>query len=70
MSSNNFASARGGTKFGPLEVEAFCDNLFDSHPVPNYEWSIDPQVAGTSRLQRDFTFRPRTFGLTFIYHSK
>jgi iron complex outermembrane receptor protein len=70
LSSNNFASARGGTRFGPLEVEAFCDNLFDSHPVTNYEWSIDPQVANTSRLERDFTFRPRTFGLTFIYRSK
>lgn len=70
LPSNNFASARAGTRFGPLEVEAFCDNLADSHPVTNYEWSIDSQVPGTSRLERDFTFRPRTFGLTFIYRSR
>jgi hypothetical protein len=38
--------------------------------VTNYEWSINPQVAGTSRLERDFAYRPRTFGLTFIYRSK
>ena len=40
-----------------------------SHTITNYDWSIDPQVAGTSRLQREFTFRPRTIGLTFIYRS-
>jgi iron complex outermembrane receptor protein len=70
LASTNFASARGGMSFGDWQVEAFCDNLADSHTVTNYEWSIDPQVAGTSRLERDFTFRPRTFGLTFIYRSK
>ena len=46
------------------------DNLFDSHTVTNYEWSIDSGVPGTTRLERDFTFRPRTYGLTFIYRSK
>ena len=70
LSSTNFASARGGMKFGDLQLEAFVDNLTDSHTITNYEWSIDPQVPGTSRLQRDFTFRPRTVGLTFIYRSK
>jgi hypothetical protein len=38
--------------------------------VTNYEWSIDSQVPGTSRLERDFTFRPRTIGLTFLYRRK
>ena len=56
--------------FGELQVEAFIDNLTDSHTVTNYEWSIDPQVAGTSRLQRQFTFLPRTVGVTFLYRSK
>jgi len=65
-----FASARGGMKVGNWQVEAFCDNLFDAHPITNYEWSIDSQVPNTSRLEREFTFRPRTFGLTFIYRSK
>jgi len=70
LPSTNFASARGGMAFGDWQIEAFCDNLSDSHTVTNYEWSIDSQVPGTSRLQRDFTFRPRTYGLTFIYRSK
>ena len=64
LSSTNFASARGGMIFGDWQIEAFCDNLTDSHTITNYEWSINSQVANTSRLQRDFTFRPRTYGLT------
>jgi outer membrane receptor protein involved in Fe transport len=70
LSSTNFASARGGMKFGALQVEAFVDNLTNTHTITNYEWSIDPSVPGTSRLQRDFTFVPRTVGLTFLYRSK
>jgi iron complex outermembrane recepter protein len=75
LASTNFASARAGMGFGNLTVEAFCDNLTDTHTVTNYEWSIDPQYpappqANTSRLERDFTYRPRTIGLTFIYRSK
>jgi outer membrane receptor protein involved in Fe transport len=69
LPSTNFASARGGIKFGDFQLEAFCDNLTDSHTVTNYEWSIDSQT-GASRLARDFTFRPRTFGLTFLWRSK
>ncbi len=70
LSSTNFASARAGMSFGNMQLEAFCDNLTDSHTITNYEWSIDPQVANTTRLDREFTFRPRTVGLTFIYRSK
>jgi outer membrane receptor protein involved in Fe transport len=70
LSSTNFASARGGMNFGAWQIEAFCDNLFDAHPITNYEWSADSQVPNTSRLEREFTFRPRTVGLTFIYRSK
>jgi iron complex outermembrane receptor protein len=70
LSSTNFASARAGMSFGDWQVEAFVDNLTDSHTVTNYEWSIDSQVPGTSRLDREFTFRPRTIGLTFLYRSK
>jgi iron complex outermembrane receptor protein len=66
LSHTNFASARGGIKFGEMQIEAFCDNLLDTHTVTNYEWSIYP-ADGNSRLERQFTFRPRTFGVTFIY---
>jgi len=66
LSHTNFASARGGMSFGAMQFEAFCDNLTDTHTVTDYEWSIYPG-AGASRLERQFTFRPRTFGVTFIY---
>ena len=72
LASTNFASLRSGMDFGSFQLAAFIDNLTDTHPVTNYEFSIDPgqlSPAGTpySRLQRDFTYRPRTFGLTFTY---
>ncbi len=54
-------------KYGAWQVDAFVDNLTALHTTTNYEWSIDPSVAGSSRLQRDYTFRQRTIGLTFIY---
>jgi outer membrane receptor protein involved in Fe transport len=66
LSSTNFASARAGVNFGELQIAAFCDNLFDTHTVVNYNWTIDPG-DGNSRLERQYTFRPRTFGVTFTY---
>jgi iron complex outermembrane recepter protein len=68
LSSTNFASARAGMAFGGWQASLFCDNLFDTHTVTAYEWSIDPQ-DGNSRLERQFTFRPRTFGLTVTYRN-
>jgi outer membrane receptor protein involved in Fe transport len=72
LPATNFASARGGVKFGDWQIEAFCDNLLDTHTVTNYDWTIDgsAEYPGASRLQRQYTFRPRTIGLTFIYRSK
>ena len=69
LSHTNFASGRAGMSFGEFKLEAFCDNLTDSHTVTNYDWSINPG-DGTSRLQRQYTFRPRTMGLTFLYRTK
>jgi outer membrane receptor protein involved in Fe transport len=66
LSSTNFASARAGMTFGGWQASLFCDNLFDSHTVTNYNWTIDPG-DGNSRLERQFTFRPRTVGLTVTY---
>jgi iron complex outermembrane receptor protein len=68
LSPTNFASARTGISFGKMQIAAFCDNLFDTHTVSNYEWSIRPRT-GNSRLERQFTFRPRTVGLTFTYRN-
>jgi outer membrane receptor protein involved in Fe transport len=66
LSSTNFASVRGGMKFDAWSVEPFIDNLFDTHTVTNYDFTIDPGT-GDSRLQRQFTFRPRTYGVTATY---
>jgi hypothetical protein len=51
---------------GDFSIEPFIDNLTDTHVPINYNWSIDPGT-GDSRLLREFTFRPRTFGVTFTY---
>ncbi len=68
LSSTNFMSARAGMSFGQLQMAVFCDNLADTRTVTNYEWSIDPG-DGNSRLERQYTFRPRTIGLTFTYRN-
>ena len=66
LASTNFLSLRGGMNFGELQVETFIDNLTDTHALTDYNFTIDPGT-GNSRLMRDYTFRPRTFGVTLIY---
>jgi outer membrane receptor protein involved in Fe transport len=68
LSSTNFATARAGMTFGGWQASLFVDNVFDTHTVTGYEWSIDPG-DGNSRLERQFTFRPRTVGLTVTYRN-
>jgi iron complex outermembrane receptor protein len=68
LSPTNFASARAGMTFGGWQVAAFVDNLTDNHVVTNFNFTIDPG-DGNSRLERQFTFRPRTIGLTFTYRN-
>ena len=73
LPATNFVTTRFGMTFGDWQVAAFIDNLFDSRTVTNYNYSINPFTAApgvnsaTTRLERDWTFRPRTFGLTFTY---
>ncbi len=78
LGSTNFMSMRAGMRFSAWRFELFVNNLANSHTVTNYAWSIDPGVcaaAGTmdfgcessTRLQNQWTFPPRTFGLTGIY---
>ncbi len=66
LSTTNFASLRAGMTFGGWQIAAFVDNLTDNHAVTNYNWTINPGT-GNSRLERQFTFRPRTMGLTFTF---
>jgi iron complex outermembrane recepter protein len=65
LASTNFLSVRGGMNFGELSVETFIDNLTDTHALTDYNLTITPTVG--SSLLRAYTFRPRTFGVTFIY---
>jgi outer membrane receptor protein involved in Fe transport len=61
---------RAGSTFAGWNISAFVDNLFDAHPTTNFNYqAVDgfgPQPAATP-LYRNFTFRPRTVGLTFTY---
>jgi len=66
LSSTSFVTLRTGMSFGAWQVSLFADNLLDSHTITNYNWTIDPGT-GATRLQRDWTFRPRTIGMTFVY---
>jgi outer membrane receptor protein involved in Fe transport len=68
LSPTNFASARAGMSFGGWQAALFVDNLTDTHTVTNYNFTIDPG-DGNSRLERQFTFRPRTIGLTITYRN-
>jgi len=66
LPATNFVTLRGGTTFGAWAVAAFVDNLTNAHTLTSYQVTIDPGT-GDSRLRRDWTFRPRTFGLSFIF---
>ena len=64
--STKYTSLRAGMNFGDVQLTAFCENLFDAHPVTNY---ILGQTDGSySPQQNTYTFRPRTFGLNLIWH--
>jgi len=66
LPSTSFFSLRAGMNMGDFSIEPFIDNLTDTHVPINYNWSVDPGT-GDSRLLREFSFRPRTFGVTFTY---
>ncbi|GAC1693603.1 MAG: TonB-dependent receptor [Steroidobacteraceae bacterium] len=67
LPGTTFVSARGGAQFGAWSLAAFVDNLTNTHALTDYNTTINPLVAGVTRLQRDFTFRPRTIGVTAIF---
>jgi outer membrane receptor protein involved in Fe transport len=72
LPATRFTSARAGIKLGGgWEVSAFCDNLFNAHPVVNYAQAqgdaFNPAGPPTPQ-ENDFTFRPRTVGITATLH--
>jgi iron complex outermembrane receptor protein len=71
LSSTHFASLRSGITLGNFQVALFCDNVFDSHTTINYELSQTDAnspsfnvLSPTSLQQNDYTWRPRTIGIT------
>jgi iron complex outermembrane receptor protein len=68
LSSTNLASARAGMNFGGWQGSLFVDNLTDTHTVTNYNFSIYP-AGGAAPLERQYTFRPRTIGITITYRN-
>ena len=71
LPSTSFTSLRTGVKLGGWDVSAFCDNLFNKFPVENYAQTqadgFNPAGPPTPQ-QNNFTFRPRTFGITATIH--
>jgi iron complex outermembrane recepter protein len=70
-SATTFVSFRAGTIFNGWNASFFIDNLFDTHTTTEYNYQgTDPNApVAPSALYRNFTFRPRTFGLTFTYRN-
>ena len=42
LPATSFLTLRGGMGLGGWSASAFIDNLLNSHPVTNYDWTIDP----------------------------
>jgi len=60
--STSFLTARAGVRLKGYDVSLFVDNLLNAHPkLTRYS-----EVIGNP-VHRDFTFRPRTVGLTATY---
>jgi iron complex outermembrane recepter protein len=70
--STTFVSFRMGTTLQSVEGSFFIDNLLNSRTLTNYERTfIDSGYTGGAipgPLYNYYSFRPRTFGLTFTYH--
>jgi iron complex outermembrane recepter protein len=69
-SATTFVSLRAGQDINGWNISGFVDNLFDTHTTTNFNYTgvdgFGPQPAATP-LYRNFTFRPRTFGVTATY---
>ena len=66
LPSWKFTSLRAGVNLGEMQLTAFCDNLFDTHTINNY--SLGQTDLTFTPQQNAYTFRPRTYGLTLIWH--
>jgi len=70
LPATSFASLRAGVKLGNWQISGFVDNLFDSHTVLNYalvQNDYNNPAGPPPPQENDFTFRPRTVGITASY---
>ncbi|MBV8783120.1 MAG: TonB-dependent receptor, partial [Gammaproteobacteria bacterium] len=75
LPGTTFTSLRGGVELGAWQVSAFIDNVANAHPIVDFNNTICPTagtpgtctIAAGERLLREYTWRPRTYGLTFIF---
>jgi outer membrane receptor protein involved in Fe transport len=70
LPSTTFVQFRTGTSFGAWETSLFIDNLLNSHTTTNYERTfIDSNYPGVppGPQYNNYTFRPRTFGITATF---
>jgi iron complex outermembrane receptor protein len=70
--ATTFVQFRTGTSFGGWQVSFFVDNLLNSHTTTNYERTFtdsnNPNYPPPGPQYNNYTFRPRTFGLTGTLH--
>ena len=62
LPAQTFGSMRAGIKAGNFEYSLFCENLLNSYTINNY--ALVQETMNVLPQQNDFTFRPRTFGVT------
>jgi outer membrane receptor protein involved in Fe transport len=70
LPATSFTSLRAGVKLGSWQISAFVDNLFDTHTITNYalgQLDYNNPSGPVSPQENDFTFRPRTFGVTATF---
>jgi len=71
-SSTQFVQFRTGTNFAGWQVSFFIDNLLNTHTTTNYERTSpdgnNPNFPPPGPQYNNYTFRPRTFGITGTLH--
>jgi iron complex outermembrane recepter protein len=70
--ANSLTSLRAGINVNNWLISAFVDNLTNSHTVLAYQMSqadtyLPSGITAPTVQQNQFTFRPRTFGLSATY---
>jgi len=70
--STTFVQFRTGTNLNGWQVSFFIDNLLNTHVTTNYERSFtdtnNPNYPPPGPQYNNYTFRPRTFGITLSAH--